>query len=68
MIAQDIIHRFEYRPVTRSSAVSIQKVHALYLEFARELSQVCPEGRELALALTRLEESLGWADKAIPRE
>lgn len=64
----ELIQRFEYKPPTRMSLLAIQRVHELYSDVARELNQICPDGRELSIAILRLEESLSWAEKAVPRE
>jgi hypothetical protein len=37
-------------------------------ELARELSFVVPEGRELSLALTNLEQAMFWANAGIARQ
>lgn len=34
---------------------------------AERLSQLCPQSRELSLALTKLEEAVMWANAAIAR-
>lgn len=37
-------------------------------QFAKLLIENCPESRQLSLALTKLEETLMWANKAIAKE
>ena len=41
------------------------RLQAEVLEFAQRLVEDVEDSRELSLALTRLEEALMWADKAI---
>ena len=36
--------------------------------FAQWITELCPEGRERALAITRLEEAVMWARASIDRE
>ena len=45
-----------------------QRYQALQLEarrFALLIDDLCPDSREKSLAITKLEESLMWADKSI---
>lgn len=67
MNANEIIRRFQREEVTRKEVIQVDQLHLKYLGFARELSELCPNNRELALCFTRLEESLHWAKEAILR-
>lgn len=65
--AADIDHRFDYH---RPDADKV-KAHEGIREFSRELAhhfdRVLPPGREKALAITKLEEVMFWANAAIAR-
>jgi hypothetical protein len=43
------------------------KLRSLAANVARLVIEVCPNGRERSLALTKLEESMMWANAAIMR-
>lgn len=65
---QALLHRFEFHPADTAAkqeahAVVRNKVGNLALHFFKTL----PEGREQALAITKLEEAMMWANAAIAR-
>jgi hypothetical protein len=66
--SDDINNRFDHHA---PDEFKIQK-HQIVRQSAKELAQTfvefVPEGREKALALTKLEEALFWANAAIARE
>ena len=68
MTPEDIIRRFSFRHADREALAKQAKIQSLYLGVARELANICPHNRELALCLTRMEESLSWAVESVKRE
>lgn len=58
-------HRFSYHKPDAETSRLLTEIRQRTLEHAIWLTQVCPNGREQALALTSLEESSMWAVKAI---
>ena len=54
-------------PQTQNRIDNHQRVRHVTAECGRELVKVCPTGRELSLALTKLEEVMFWANSAIAR-
>ncbi|MFJ2515632.1 hypothetical protein ACIPEL_36445 [Streptomyces griseoviridis] len=68
MQPEDITNRFTYHP---PASPAVQTAHETVRQGARRLAadwnQLLPEGREKALAITKLEESVMWANAAIAR-
>lgn len=58
---------FERKPLTEAQAVTREAVVRRAQEFAGLLNDCIGQGRELSLALTKLEECVMWADAAITR-
>lgn len=63
----DLENRFTYHPPAPGQSVKYEKIRGLAKEFAYILSEECPQSRELSLAITKLEESVFWANAAIAR-
>lgn len=64
----DLTNRFEYHPpVTPEIGDLHGDVRGKFLYFARWANKNLPPGRELSLAITKLEESMMWMNAAIAR-
>lgn len=62
----ELCNRFGYHPAAKEeTAEAHAALRARYLRLANEVVVRLPEGREASLAITHLEESLMWANKAI---
>jgi len=68
MNADDIAHRFAFHAATtdekRDAHTSIRQLHR---QLADEINERLPEGREKSLVITKLEESMFWANAALAR-
>ncbi len=65
----DLTNRFTYhKPHTDEIRDQHDNVRALCLSVARSFAGTLPAGRERALALTKLEEAMFWANAAIARQ
>ena len=68
MLAPDELKtRFTYHAPKADQPAKYEKLRALALGMAEVIEQECPESRELALALTNLEQAVFWANAAIAR-
>lgn len=65
MDIDELRNRFGYHPATPETIPLHENVRALSLELAVIFDQGLPEGREKALALTKLQEAAMWANAAI---
>jgi hypothetical protein len=67
---EDALHvRFTYHPPRTVEEVrNHERVRTVGLMAAQTLVACCPPGRELSLALTKLEEAVMWANAAIARD
>ena len=63
----DLEKRFTYHPPTEGQPELYQIIRATARNFARDLLTMVPEGRELSLAITKLEEVVFWANAGIAR-
>lgn len=71
MSKEELISRIEnnhmFHSETPQVASRFHEVRLITEVCAKELVKLCPEGRELSLALTHLEEAMFWANAAIAR-
>ena len=63
----DIENRFTYHPPVGDQKDRYEVIRGEAKEFAFSLTQLCPESRELSLALTHLEQAVFWANASIAR-
>lgn len=69
MAPDDIAHRFNFHAATtdekRDAHTSVRQGCR---RLADQIDEQCPDGREKALAVTKLEEAMFWANAALARE
>lgn len=58
---------FSYHRPTSGDVASITTLRGDFKDVAEGIDQLCPDGREKMLALTKLEEAMMWANAAIVR-
>ena len=63
----DLENRFTYHKPTGTQPQRYEQIRSKGKELAQLLLDLCPESRELSLALTELETSLFWANASIAR-
>ena len=59
--------RFTYHAPKGNQAEIYGTIRSKAHQLAFELQEFCPESRELALAITKIEEAVFWANAAIAR-
>lgn len=64
---EEVQKRFEYHAPKGDQAKKYAYIRFLARELARELYTLCPSSREFSLALTKLEETIMWANASIAR-
>lgn len=65
----DLDRRFAYHPAsTQERRDDHESVRDACRDLARHLNEVLPEGREKALAFTKLEETMFWANAGVARQ
>jgi hypothetical protein len=65
---EELDSRFDHHPPVGDRAARHARIRALAKQFARQVRDSTPEGREQSLAITHLEEVVFWANAAIARE
>lgn len=68
----DLLTRFSYHsPASAPNPAAVTNAHSVVRgvlhSAAEQIAAFCPAGRELALALTKIEEAMFWANAAIAR-
>ena len=64
---EEIARNFTYHPPKEGQAERYTTLREVAKELAELFVEECPESRELSLALTKLEESVMWANASIAR-
>lgn len=67
MDSKEIVLRFKYHAPTEDQIALYEKLRAQGLYLADIINDFCPESREKSLAITKLEETIMWANAAIAR-
>ena len=64
---KEMINRFSYHPPKEGQPERYDHLRQRAMEFACIVDMQCPDSREKALALTKIEEAMMWANAAIAR-
>lgn len=67
MTPEDLANRFNYHAPNDSKRLAHQDVRMYCMQLADFLNGNLPEGREKAVAVTKLEEVMFWANAALAR-
>lgn len=67
LVEKEIRHRFTYHPPTEGQPEKYEAIRDMACRFALDLIAMCPDSRELSLALTHLEDVVYCANAAIAR-
>ena len=67
MDSVELHNRFTYHKPKDGQPEIYEDIRLRARNYALYLSQVCPESRELSLAITKLEEVVFWANASIAR-
>jgi hypothetical protein len=65
--ANELDLRFTYHPPAANQISAYQDIRFFARKMADYIYHLCPDSRESALALTKLEECVMWANAAIAR-
>ena len=67
MDAHEVVRRFSPRTPDFAQQDKQDVIRGQARDLALSMCGSCPDGRELSLAVTRLEEAVMWAESAIER-
>ena len=67
-LTERIINDFQFHPADEVTGLQHQAVREACELAAHKLSKLVPPGRELSLALTKLEEAMMWGNAGIARQ
>lgn len=65
--SSEIKHRFNYHPPTAEKVLEHSTLREVCEELAHHINEFLPDGREKAVALTKVEEVMFWGNAAIAR-
>jgi len=68
MRPEDIDNKFSYHKPVKENEMAFEEVRTRCRRLAHFINDVVPIGRERALALTKLEEVVMWANAGIARQ
>lgn len=66
--AAKIEQTFTFHPPDSEQSTRFAKIRAMAKDMGLMLDTLCPSGREKSISITKLEESVMWALKAISQE
>ena len=64
----DIESRFTYHAPSEKNITKFPVLRSAAKQLAELINELCPEGREKSLAITKLEEVIMWANAGIARD
>ena len=64
---KEITSRFTYHAPKDGQPERYEAIRHIARDFAMRINDLCPESREKSLAVTKLEESVMWANASIAR-
>lgn len=64
---EEVARNFAYHAPNNRQAVFYGEIRSKARELAETIERRCPESREKSLAMTKLEESVMWANASIAR-
>jgi len=64
---KDLLNRFTYHAPDERDVLNHEAIRNFGLDLARILNDLLPDSREKSLAMTKLEETIMWANAAIAR-
>ena len=67
MEVDDLTKRFTYHAPKDGQPQKYEEIRAKALEFSLLVNELCPDSREKSLSITKLEESVMWANASIAR-
>jgi hypothetical protein len=68
MDPSDLVNRFKFHPAnSEAKAEAHEYIREAFGNLSRDLNTRIPEGREKAIAITKMEEAMFWANAALAR-
>lgn len=64
---EEILLRFAYHHAQQPQIDEMSRLRDSFGRLAIQVEKACPKGRELSVALTKLEEAMFWTNAAISR-
>jgi hypothetical protein len=63
----DLDNIYKYHAPKEGQPEKYENIRGTAKEYAKKISEICPQSRELSCALTKLEEVVFWANAAVAR-